>query len=661
MSVLVAAAITLPLLGAMYLLKLRRRPLRVSSVILWPEAATDVQVNVPLAPPRASWLLLLHFLIAGLLIAAAGRPALTGVPGVAGRMLVLIDCSAPMSARDGVGEAGARTTRLDEAKRRAKEMIRAAGDSGNSRIAVVSFSATASIVREFSPDARGAMVAVDAVQPTDQPANIASALEVARALLAAVDAGRAESEESAEVSLLSGGSFEEVGKELAVPGGTLRLVRVGPAPEAPKENLGIVVLAGRRDEAQPEIVRLFTRIQNASPRVRAVAVRLSVDGRTIETRSISVPGAEGGPGEKGEVFSLSAPSGGLAMVSLGVDVMSDMLESDDAAAMDILPAAPARALYVRRGAVARDSDEAVLTADSLLLRVLEELRLGELKIVSRDQYEEMAREGGLKFFDIVIFDGVTPRTAPQVSSLSFGAGLPGLELGAARGDPKPGPILSWVRSHPLLRDITLDGVVVAGALSYSGSGAGVEVLARDERGPLLFVKSAEGEPRRVVVAFDLVNSSWPLHAGFPIFVKNAVDFLTAKGAENAGVAYTTVQPVSIEVEGPVPEFAGPTRIRGIESSDATGARRRVNLGVLDRAGVYTPDGQGSKGVAPIAVNLVNAHASAIATSDEIRVGRRVIAKTEGQAPVREIWMWALLAAGALLAVEWLVFARSARL
>ena len=47
-SSLLAAAVVLPLLVAMYLLKLRRRPLRVSSVLLWEKFGSDLQVNVPL-------------------------------------------------------------------------------------------------------------------------------------------------------------------------------------------------------------------------------------------------------------------------------------------------------------------------------------------------------------------------------------------------------------------------------------------------------------------------------------------------------------------------------------------------------------------------------------------------------------------------------------
>ncbi|MFY7896637.1 MAG: BatA domain-containing protein, partial [Phycisphaerales bacterium] len=67
---IIAACICVPALLALYLLKLRRRPVRVGSVLFWPKASEDTQANVPLRMIRPSWLLLLHLLaLAALLIA----------------------------------------------------------------------------------------------------------------------------------------------------------------------------------------------------------------------------------------------------------------------------------------------------------------------------------------------------------------------------------------------------------------------------------------------------------------------------------------------------------------------------------------------------------------------------------------------------------------
>lgn len=660
-SALIAAALVLPALLAMYLLKLRRRPLRVSSIMLWPESATDVQVNVPIAPPKPSWLMLLHLLIASALIAAVGRPVILHSGEPAGRVVLVLDRSASMRAMDGVSAAGEKVSRLDEARRKAREF--AARSAASTQIAVVAFASSAEIVGEFSTDPVRVASAIDSIAPTDQPGDLNAPMEIARALLASVRVSD-ELDSGAEVLVFSDGSFEEGSRELASPGGVVRLVRCGSAPSADKQNLGVVVLSARRDSVHPDVVNIFAKIQNASRAVRSVPVRLSIDGSVLETRTIPVPATgSAGPGEASTVFSASVPAGGVAMISLLVDEDRDLLKSDNAAAMNLKSAAPARILLVQRAAGPRMAGEpdSALSADFLLADALAELSPGELTRVPRDRYEAIAAAGELKFYDVVVFDGVSPRAAPPLPSLSFGAGLPGLELGEAASAREARPVQSWSRSSPLLRDVTLDGVVVAHERAFGGRGA--QVLARSESGPLIVLSEPEAGPKRIVVTFPLADSNWPLHAGFPIFLKSAIDLLTSKGAENAGVQFLTIQPVFFEAAGAPPKYIGPMTVSarsapGQSGGEGAGAQRRMTLGVLDLAGVYTPES--GSGFPPIAVNLLDARESAVATSDVLRVGNRVLSTAGNASRPREIWWWVLVLAASLLAIEWLIFARSAR-
>ncbi|MBN8598162.1 MAG: BatA and WFA domain-containing protein [Planctomycetes bacterium] len=667
-SALIAAALVVPALVVMYLLKLRRRPLRVSSTMLWPDAATDVQVNVPLAPPRPSWLMLLHVLIGAALIVAAGRPVLLKAGGHAGRVLLVIDRSASMSAMDGANGAGIgigvraggeRITRLDEAKQKARALIGAA--SSGTEFAVISVAAGAEIAREFSADSAGATAVVDRLQPTDQPGDLASAMEVARAMLSG--AGLAEEDGGAEILVLSDGAFAEGTRAIEAPGGVVRLVRCGPAPGADKSNLGIVVLSARRDAQSPDVVHLFGKVLNAGFEARVVPVRLSIDGAAIQTRSVTVPGSSGGvPGEIGVVLSASVPAGGLAMMTLLVDDERDLLASDNSASTNLRSAAPVRVLLVQRGAAARSAGEpgSSISADFLLADALAEIGARELAPVGAARYEEMARAGDLKFFDLIVFDGVTPREVPVLPSLSFGAGMPGLELGPSRADGEAKPIQSWVRSSPFLRDITLDGVVVAHERGFLGKAT--DVLARGERGPLIVASGGNDRPKRLLVTFALENSNWSLQAGFPIFLKTAADLLTSKGDTDAGVQFRTVQPVFFSGVGEPPEFVGPREVAArlvAGTEPGSGEVRRMTLGVLDRAGVYTA--RAVSGFPPIAVNLLDAHESGVGTSDVLRVGSRIVSTGGAIARPMEVWWWALVIAAALLAIEWIVFARSARL
>lgn len=642
----------------MYLLKLRRRPLRVSSVLLWEKFGSDLQVNVPLARPRASWLMLLHALIAASLVVAVGRPVVPSVAGSAGRLIVVLDQSASMSARDGEVD-GARVTRLDETKERALRAVRSAA-SASASIAVVSFSSSARVVRELSADAALAARAIREVAPTDQPGNLGAASEVVRALLSSMP--DTESGAGVEVLLFSDGVFAADDSES--PAAPMRLVRVGAG--GGHENLGIVALAARRIESDLEAVELFARVQNAAREPRVVPMSLALSGRVVETRSVTVPSASAdGPGEVAVTMACRPQGRELATVSLGVDEARDLLSADNSASLLLRGFRPPRVILVSRGATASVSgaEAEPLSAGFLLRDVLEELRLGELRRVGLGEYEELVSTNQLRFFDAVIFDGVAPTRSPTLPSLSIGAGLPECVLPAPTEAGPGKPVLSWVRAHPLLQFVTLDGVVVSRSRPAREARGGFVTIARGEAGALMLVRETPDEPRRIVLTFELSDSNWPLEPGFAIFLNAAVAWMTNTGAADAAIGWKTTDAVTVETDAPVVfERVGRGPMETTVRAEVSAGR--ATLGVLERAGVYVPvEGSGAaerRAPDPVAVNLLDAVESNVGTSDAIVVGRRpVLGAASASAPL-EIWWWFLVAALGLLVIEWLVFARTAQ-
>ena len=663
-SALLAAAVVLPLLVATYLLKLRRRPLRVSSILLWEKFGSDIQVNVPLARPRASWLLFLHLLIAAALIAAVGRPAIPGAAGSAGRLIVVIDRSASMSASDAVRD-DARITRLEEAKDRAIAAIQQAAGSSAS-VAVISFASAAQVLREFSPDAQQAMRAVREIQPTDQPGNFAAASDVVRALVSSL--GETEAGPGVDVVLFSDGVFDAAADSSENRGPAMRLVRVGTPPAIAKENLGIVSLAARRIESDLEAVEVFARLQNAAREPRVVPVSFALSGKVLETRTVTVPGATAdAAGELALTFACRPQGRQLATVSLAVDPARDMLPSDNAASLLLKGFIPPRVVFVTRPSTASAAgDEDTISARFLLEGVLAELRLGELKRVTQGEYEQLATTGQLRFFDAILFDGSTPSVQPPLPSLSINAGLPDFELLAPTANGPGRPVLSWSRSHPLLEYITLDGVVVSRSRPLRGSGSepAFIVLARGETGPLLLARDRPGDPRRIVLTFDLADSNWPIEPSFSIFMNASIAWLTATRATDASVSYSTTEPITITAATTASDATFERLGRGPDEPPirASIAGTQSSLGVLERAGVYLAIGvpESSTAPDPVAVNLLNPLESMAGSSDRVLVGRRAIAGAASTPSPLEIWWWFLLAGLALLVVEWFVFARSAR-
>src|SRR2546421_980327 len=82
----------LPLSGVivlMYILKLRRKDVVVSSTFLWRQVIRDVQANAPFQKLRKNLLLLLQLIVATLIIFALTRPFVRSY-GRSGRNIVVI-------------------------------------------------------------------------------------------------------------------------------------------------------------------------------------------------------------------------------------------------------------------------------------------------------------------------------------------------------------------------------------------------------------------------------------------------------------------------------------------------------------------------------------------------------------------------------------------
>lgn len=642
-AALIAGLLAGPVLVAWYLLRLRRRPVRVSSTLFWRQAFRDLQVNVPLRWLRASWLLLLQATALALLVLAIGRPALHAEGPAPRRAYLLIDRSASMSATDGEGGV----SRLEEARRRAEEVARdLRGLGSRTEVGVAAFAVEPIVLTAPTTSLDAVRRAIRQITPTDQPGDLQAALRLLGAL-ATEERGGEEGTEPPTVLLFSDGALDAAE---GVPGlGEIRLVRVGG--QAATDNLGIVSLSARRDGQDPSRVRVFARILNAGQEAVTAPVTLTVDGERVETRAVRVPGGA----SEAVIFEILRPAGGL--VTLTIE-RADMLDSDNAAGLVLAAASRPRILVVspRGGAIDESTPEEPVW---LLTDVLAELAPTSLSRVGVEQYESMGPAGA----ELVVFDRVRPGRLPPVPTMSFGAGLP---IEGLTGSVVAGPagyVLTWDRAHPVLRDVAMDGVFVGDSVDLSPAERtrGVRVLARASTGPLI-VLAEDGSLRRLVVGFEPWKSNWPLQAGFPVFVANAVDFLTLRGEESVGRSFTTAQVATARVPSGTrrAEFSGPVRV----SVAVPEGERSASLGLIERAGVYRADrvegGDVREGDRVVAVNLLDPAESALTLGEGVRVGTMMARASTGAPVPREIWAWFALAALALMTLEWLMFAWRSR-
>ncbi len=704
-AALVAGAIALPTLAVLYLLKLRRRPLRVSSTLLWRQAYEDLEANIPWRWVRPSWLVLVHLLLVALLVLAIGRPAIGAGGEAASRIVFIIDRSASMGARDG-DDGG---TRLEEAKRRALRIVEDAMRMGrNVEAAVISAAAEGKGLTPLTTDRRRVRDAIESIDGTDQPLDLEAAMQLAGAVLGNQEAAASETSaerESSLVVVLSDGSAPPV--SVAAPAGaSVRLERVGPSPMSVAEdgtdrlaaqdhdNVGIVTFSARRDPENPASLRVFLELHNASRRDREAVVVLSLAGVERARQATPLPPSDAqGAGKAAMTMEIVTREAGVLTARL---VGSDLLSADDAASMLIAaprspsilivsPDAPATSpVSPPTGAAERTANappdstppEDPITPAWLLESILTELNPAVLRVVDASRAAPLLASPAAGF-DLIVFDRVTPAVTPPSPSIVLGGGMPSLGVTSSppSADGDRDFVLTWDRTHPLLRDVSLDSVFAIRGVSLGRESAGAAMpgvrridLAQGASGPVIALVESGGL-RHVVVAFDLDHSNWGVQVGFSIFLANAVDFLTLRPEEASGSARRLADAVEIEVpssvsavtlQGPVMrQVRLPSQSGG--PAGAAPATRTVSLGRLERTGVYDVL---PAGVRPgiLAENLLDPLETALGTSDEIPVKGRAGGARDGASASlpREIGHYLLLAVLGLLVVEWALYARSAR-
>ena len=253
--------------------------------------------------------------------------------------------------------------------------------------------------------------------------------------------------------------------------------------------------------------------------------------------------------------------------------------------------------------------------------------------------------------DVAVFVGAKPPSYDTGRFLVLqpvdGGGL--FRVGPAVENPG---LVHWEPQHPVTRWTGLGDVHVGEAISTTPP-PGAMVLAEAGAVPLLWLYE---RPRLklVVLAFDPFASDFPLRAGFPIFLGNAVDWLMS----GRGLGPRVVSAGEI-ARGEVDE--GVTKVT-IRDPAGTAHELPVRDGewIFDgttRAGVYTVDAGGK--AQRFAVNLLSRAESDVRARSTLAFGNaKVRAETSEKIRKRaELWPWLALLAIGMLCGEWWIFHR----
>ena len=603
----------LPLTGIvllLYLLKMRRRDVRVPAAFLWPQFTSDVRANAPIQRLRVSLLLLVQLLILTLLVFAAANPLrkTTGLHGKA--TVIVLDSSASMSATD------VRPSRFEAARSRIASII--ATMSGSDQLALIEAGPVTRVIFPLTGDKAKMTAALRGLRPTDSPNDLSEALRLAAALTGQRDAGR--------IVVLSDGAFPPV-KDFSAGKAEILYESFGESGH----NLAVTALEAAQTA---QGIQLFAGIRNYDSQSRKATITFYVDGKVTDSRSLTVPSRQ----TLGQTLAI-APNSRRAEVRLASD--GDILKADNSAALFLQGAGTLRVLLVTPGNLFLERAIA-LEPNARLDRA-----------ASLPEYERAGTPGEGRY-DVVVFDGVAPLPVKAPAVWSFGgisSDLPVIEAGAAPSHPH---ILTWKRDHPLLRHADdLDALLIEKGHKVRVKPEG-QVLAEGRDGPLLVVSETGGR-RAIYAAWSLLDSDFPLRVSFPIFVSNALAWLSGgERAASGGLTVRAGQPFSIAV----PENG--VHSLTLEKSNGERAALDAPNGFAiargaDVVGDYAITG--GKTRIEFVANLLNEEESDVAPRSSLELSGHTVGARGSTVVLAEIWRPLVLLALALLSLEWWIFAR----
>ena len=598
-----ALGLLVPLAGIillLYILKMKRRDMRVPAAFLWPDRVEEIRANALFQKLRPTWLLLLQLLALLTVIVALARPQ-TAQKGLAGEVTVfVVDTSASMSAVD------VKPSRFDEAKRLALEGIRSAKPSD--RIAIIEAGPTPRVISPLSTDPARQARALESLQPTDAEGQVGEAMRLAAALVGSIDGAR--------IVLLSDGDFEPItnfsrGKAAVV------YKSIGERDE----NLSVSALGTAETSSGRQ---LFCGIKNHGSTPMSGTVSLYADGKVID--SILTPKI-GPSGQWGR--TIAAPAG-ARVFEAKLDA-PDFLKSDNYAVAIADPNATLHVLLVTKGNMFL---ERALSLDPR---------------VTLDKAEEVPSTelagSGSGTYDVVVFDGVPEQAVKARGVLTLGT--PGLTSPVIAGEVLKKPKFVSQEKRPLLDSVDFDSIFIDRQTSVTAKPSG-EVLAKTSAGPLVVTAQDQGK-RQIYLAFEPLESDFPLQVGFPIFIANALDFLTG-GSTKGALAVKVGQPFTL----PITSDAKLTSPSG-ETTEIKPVGSALTVRDVRRVGPYSLEVDGKKRA--IYASLQSDRASNIRPEKNLDLGGGVVKATQTPTRFADFWRPLALLALLILSAEWWLFAR----
>jgi hypothetical protein len=464
-------------------------------------------------------------------------------------------------------------------------------------------------------DLKALMVAVNSIEPTEERTSFDEPLQLASSLAAGIP--------NARIVLISDGSgADKAGLEAL--GAPLDFISVG----AMSRNLGVTSLDIRRNVDNPSVGEIFAKISNCFNEPMEAIVSLEIAGQMRDAKKVTIPAET----SHAIIFKVSLDAERVAKVSVDVD---DDLEVDNHAWIVLEPPSDVHVMLLGQ-------------VSPFLRRALQAPGRFRISTISADSKPLIGDTETVVF----VGEGVAPTAHSRGSYLIFGAVPPGDGFSGAEEVETP-IVIDVDNSHPVTSYLELDDLYIAKAKKMQFP-AETKVLVDSDRGPLVALSYGSGV-RVITVAFNPMDSRWPLRISYPMFVANAINFLAGMGDSRTGKNMRTGDVLVLGGD----EEAGSVKVtdpRGVERELRYEESGTVAYGDTSIAGVY--QAETDTGAITYAVSLADSAESDTTPAGAISVGESSVASVgAGRQSNRELWRELIIFAVVVLLVEWYIYNR----
>jgi Ca-activated chloride channel family protein len=598
----------LPLCGLiilLYLLKLRRRERVIPSVMLWDKLLQDLQANSPLQKLRKNLLLILQLLIVILIVIALTRPAMLWNTTSSRNMIMVIDASASMAARDVM------PSRFELAQRRAHQAIDSLGKTDN--MLIIAVGGGTRTLTPMTTDKKTLHDAINKLEVADTTGDLREAFDIAAGM--ARDKKFAGNGKPDMLVISDGGS-----NDVSLPTDfslNVNYVKTGEKGG----NVGIIAMDARRVAKKVNSYESFIVVKNFYTESKTFNVEILLNDSTMDVQEVKLS-----PGEKWSATIPDLPAtGGILKANIDID---DALKTDNNAQIILPENSRLPVLLVSPG--------------NIFLQTALSLTPG-VQVTTNNYIPPVISPG-----TVVVADKVAVNRLPVgINSLLIsctGDAVPA-EFKTTLNDVE---VNDWDRRHPVLQHISLNDMLIT-QTSRLVPDAGAKSLIETASG-VIAVTSETNNRRVIALGFDLHGTDFPLRVSFPIFIANCMEWL---GGKRAGLIAMNIHAgETVKMSGNNLTLVAPNgKKRKIISTSAI-----KNIDGLIHTGIYQVTGDKNM---RISVNLLNAGESDITPREKLVMhditGKTINAATGNPQSETEFWRPILMLALMLLCIEWWVF------